>query len=113
MPLDEPDELLELDLPSRHLSLLRELLLRHVPEAEVWAFGSRVVGGAHEGSDLDLVLRNPRELKTPVAGYFALREAIRDSRIPILVDLHDWALLPPAFHAEIEADYVVVQRAPT
>ena len=26
---------------------------------EVWAYGSRVNGRAHEGSDLDLVIRSP------------------------------------------------------
>ncbi|MFN5236631.1 MAG: nucleotidyltransferase domain-containing protein [Bacteroidota bacterium] len=26
---------------------------------EVWAYGSRVNGDAHEGSDLDLVIRTP------------------------------------------------------
>ena len=29
------------------------------PEVEIWADGSRVDGSAHEGSDLDLVLRTP------------------------------------------------------
>lgn len=39
------------------------LLGQHVPQAEVWAYGSRVNGGAHEGSDLDLVLRACKQTK--------------------------------------------------
>lgn len=33
---------------------------------EVWAYGSRVNGDAHEGSDLDLVIRTPDLRKMPV-----------------------------------------------
>ena len=78
-----------LDLAPQHLALLLSLLNRHVPDAEVWAFGSRVNGGAHEGSDLDLVLRNPRDLTQPAAGYAHLKEAVQESRLPMLIDLHD------------------------
>jgi predicted nucleotidyltransferase len=52
-------ELSRLLLSDRHLHTLQALLAQHAPGAEVWAYGSRVTGGAHEGSDLDLVLRHP------------------------------------------------------
>ena len=48
-----------LDLPLRYRTQLEALLREHVPDAEVWAFGSRVNGSSHEASDLDLVLRDP------------------------------------------------------
>jgi uncharacterized protein len=44
---------------------LLQFLRRYSPEAEVWAYGSRVNGDGHECSDLDLVLRNPSDLKNP------------------------------------------------
>lgn len=79
------------------------LLRTHVPGAQVWAYGSRVTGQAHEGSDLDLVLRQPADLRRPTPGLADLREALQDSRLPMLVDVHDWAELPTAFHDEINA----------
>jgi uncharacterized protein len=100
----------QLQLAARHLTLLQALLAQHVPEAEVWAFGSRVTGGAHEGSDLDLVLRNPPNLSLPITGWALLREALQNSMLPMLVEIHDWAHLPAAFHSQIEREYVVVQR---
>lgn len=103
-------ELAQLDLPAHHLALLRELLVRHVPQAEVWAYGSRVNGDGHEGSDLDLVLRNPPDLTRDVAGWPELQQALQDSRLPMLVETHLWSRLPAAFHAEIEARYVLVQE---
>ena len=74
---------------------------------EVWAYGSRVNGGAHSGSDLDLVVRT-RDL-TPLAmdEYAMLCEKITNSNIPILVELRDWATLPTSFHHNILANYEV------
>ena len=99
-----------LDLPDRYLALLREILRVHVPDSEVWAYGSRVNGNAHEGSDLDLVLRNTADLGQPQNTLFELKEAISESNIPILVDVLDWARLPEIFHAGIEERYVVIQE---
>jgi predicted nucleotidyltransferase len=99
----------QLDLAPRHLAILQSLLAQYVPDAEVWAFGSRVNGNAHEGSDLDLVLRNTREPTLPVTGYFELQEALQKSSLPMLIDIHDWAHLPADFHRNIERSYVVLK----
>lgn len=100
-----------LELPDRYLEQLEALLLEYVPGVEVWAFGSRVNGKAHPGSDLDLVLRSP-ELGPLGSEYVDLVTALEDSNIPILVQVHDWGRIPAGFHQEIERDYVVLQMAP-
>ena len=48
-----------LHLLPRHRERLEALLCEHLPDVEVWAYGSRVNGQSHDGSDLDLVLRGP------------------------------------------------------
>lgn len=75
---------------------------------EVWAYGSRVNGTAHEGSDLDLVIRSKDLEKLPVAVLLNIKEKIRESNIPILVDVFDWARLPASFHPNIEAMHEVL-----
>ena len=102
-------ELSALDLPERHRQKLQTLLALHTPQAQVWAYGSRVNGNAHEGSDLDLVLRHRIDLSQDVQGWDALKHALQESDLPMLVDVHLWSRLPPAFHANIEAAYVVLQ----
>ena len=97
-----------LALPHRYRDQLEALLREHVPGVEVWAYGSRVNGESHEGSDLDLALRGPA-LEPLDGGFYDFLEAIEKSNIPILVQAHDWAMLPKSFHREIEGDYVVVQ----
>lgn len=96
-------------LSERQLEILLKLLAEHTPQAEVWAFGSRVNGTGHEGSDLDIVLRNPADLCRTSTGYAELSAALEESTLPILVELHDWARLPPAFHTEISRSYQVLQ----
>ena len=98
-----------LALPPRHRRMVEALLREHVPEAEVWAYGSRVNGESHDGSDLDLVVRSP-SLEPMGAEFLDLVGAFQESNIPILVQAHDWAGLPKSFHQEIERDYVVVQE---
>jgi predicted nucleotidyltransferase len=75
---------------------------------EVWAYGSRVNGTAHNGSDLDLVVRSQNLQPLPLHVYTELSEKIRDSNIPILVELRDWAKLPKSFHVNIEKQYEVL-----
>ena len=97
-----------LDLSPAHRAEIRRLAARHLPEAEVWAYGSRIDGGSHAGSDLDLVLRGPGLLPIPADRLARLREAFRDSRIPFLVEAHDWAHLPAGFRQGIERKHVVL-----
>jgi len=75
---------------------------------EVWAYGSRVDGSAHEGSDLDLVIRSKSGEKIPIDIFVELKDTIRESNIPILVDLFDWARLPESFHRNIELTHEVL-----
>jgi predicted nucleotidyltransferase len=99
-----------LNLPQKYLEQVQGLLRAHVPNAEVWAYGSRVSGGSHEASDLDLVLRNPGDLREENRSLDDLKEALVESNLPIRVDVMDWARIPASFHREIEHMYVVVQR---
>jgi predicted nucleotidyltransferase len=79
---------------------------------EVWAFGSRVNGRSHDGSDLDLVLRSETLGPLEPGKMGRLAEAFRESNIPFLIEAHDWARLPKSFHAEIERDYVLLVAGP-
>ena len=98
-----------LDLPPRFMEIMLRLLAAHLPNEEVWAYGSRVNGRSHAGSDLDLVLRHPSDLTLPQKNLAILREAFRESDLPILVDLIDWARIPQSFRREIEREHVMVQ----
>ncbi len=100
-----------LDLPLRYRHMVETLLHKYVPDAEVWAYGSRVNGENHEGSDLDLVLRSST-LEPLGTAFTDLVEAFRASNIPILVQVCDWARIPESFRNEIARSHVVLQEGP-
>jgi hypothetical protein len=104
-------ESLTLNLAAEQRDFLVNLFTEIVPEAQVWAYGSRVGGGGHPGSDLDLVLRL-QSGAVPATTLAILRERIKTSELPILVDLHDWAALPVPFQTEISRRHVVLATGP-
>lgn len=98
-----------LSLQPRHLEQLRRLIATHLPQEEVWAYGSRIAGPAHDTSDLDLVVRHPADLKLRQnSAFWDLKEAISESNLPFLVELFDWARLPLAFWDNIARQHVVL-----
>lgn len=98
----------KLDLQPQYRQMLLDVLAAHAPDAEVWAYGSRVNGQAHEGSDLDLVVRNPVHLDAPHKRLHLLRDALTESDLPILVEVLDWARIPEDMRREIEREHVVI-----
>ncbi len=97
-----------LDLEPEDLAMVREIIAKHVPNEIVWAYGSRVNGRAHEGSDLDLVIIHPPDDSIPQKNLAALREAFLESQLPILIDLLDWAQIPDEFRQEIKRNHEVI-----
>jgi len=75
---------------------------------EVWAYGSRVKGSAHKGSDLDLVLRSSQLTPISIDIFSELCEKIKSSNIPILVELRDWTMLPESFHRNIKEQHEIL-----
>ncbi len=97
-----------LHLSSKHREVLMTLLNNHLPGVEAWAYGSRVNGRSHSGSDLDLVLRGPDLKKIPIEQLINFEEAVRESTIPFLVEVRDWARVPDRFHSQIERQHVSI-----
>lgn len=108
MPFNKP---IGLYLPDHYWRMVQEILHRHLAEAEVWVYGSRVNGDCFSASDLDLVVRQPDDLQRRQSNLPAVIEAFSDSNLPIFVQLVDWANIPTEFQAEIAEKYVVVHEA--
>ena len=96
-----------IDISPGDLKIVRDILRKHVPDCEVWAFGSRAKWTAKTYSDLDLAVITDTPMSFEVSG--ALREDFSDSDLPWRVDVVDWATTSEAFRRIIEQDKVVVQ----
>lgn len=97
-----------LHLPPAYLKMVQDILRAHLPEAEIWAYGSRVNGDFYEASDLDLVVRQPDDLTRRQTRLYEAIEAFSESRLPIIVQIVDWASIPAEFREEIAASHVVI-----
>lgn len=97
-------------LKSKYKQMLLDIFSGVSVPIEVWAYGSRVKGTAHEGSDLDLVILTPDRKKLSTDIFMELKKKIRESNIPILVELFDWARLPESFHKNIDACHEILFR---
>ena len=97
-----------IDLNPNHLGTVKAILAEHVPECEVWAFGSRATWTAKDYSDLDLAIVGKGPLDRRTLGR--LKEAFEESRLPMRVDVLDWHAISQGFREVIERGYVVVQK---
>ena len=87
--------------PAQRRTILR-LIAIHLPNTDVWAYGSRVKWTSQPASDLDLVAFAGPEQKQHVAH---LREAFEQSNLPFRVDLLVWDEIPESFREEIDAEH--------
>ncbi len=99
-----------LALTPDEMSLVQEILERHLPGREVWVFGSRTRPSPKTFSDLDLVLHG--ETPVGIETLAKLSEAFSDSGLPFKVDLVDWATASEAFRQIILAQKMVLQPRP-
>jgi type I restriction enzyme S subunit len=90
--------------------IVSDILRRHVPEYEVWAFGSRVTGKAKPYSDLDLAVISDEPLSLRITA--GLADDFSESDLPWRVDVLDWATTSEAFRKIIEQNKVVLQQTP-
>ena len=96
-----------LNLNPKHVKTLMQIFDSYCPNAEIWAYGSRVKNDCHEGSDLDLVVKNFNETNKNLG---ELKQLINDSNIPILVDIAEFDALPETFQKEILKYFVVLYK---
>ncbi|MCC4602421.1 restriction endonuclease subunit S [Xanthomonas campestris pv. badrii] len=98
-----------IDIRPDHWQIVRDILRKHVPQYEVWAFGSRAKWLAKQYSDLDLTIITDQPLSLAVSA--ALADDFSESDLPWKVDVVDWATTGESFRKIIERDKVVVQES--
>ena len=95
-----------LDLDDKYVALIKAILAKHVPNHEVWVFGSRVTNKAKKYSDIDLAIITDAPL--PVLTMALLKEDFSASDLPYKVDVLDWSMTTESFRQIILKKYVVL-----
>ena len=95
-----------LALTANELAIVKAILVRHVPDATVWVFGSRATGKAKQYSDLDLCIKANQAMGLDLMSVLA--EDFSESDLPWKVDIVDWWCVSDSFKAIIERDKVLL-----
>ncbi len=90
-------------IEQKFLDELKSIFKTVSPNCEVIAYGSRVDGTAHEGSDLDLALVGEGDL-------VKLKSALEESNIPFLIDVVKFEDVPESFQKQILKNYIVIYK---
>lgn len=92
-------------IDNKYLAELKDIIKRLYPKSVIWAFGSRIDGSAHSGSDLDLAIVGYGQEETD---YTGLKEELKESSIPFLIDIFELDKLPENFQQEIKRHHIIL-----
>ena len=95
----------KLNVKQEYLDELSQIFKNYCPKAEIWAYGSRLDGDSHSGSDLDLVVKCFNDTNKSLS---ELNNLLNKSDIPFLIDIQDFEKLPKIFQDEIKKNYVKI-----
>ncbi len=96
-------------IEDSHLTIVKDILQRDVPNFEVWAFGSRVHGEhLKKFSDLDLAIISNEKIPWDV--IYKLKDDFVESYLPFKVDVLDFNQVSNEFKEIIKQKYAVIQN---
>ena len=98
-------EMKKIEITDAQRKVVVALLARYLPDTQVWAHGSRVLGTSMPSSDLDLVAFASPDQASALAD---LKESFEESDLPFRVDLFVWDEMPEKFQENMEKGYVVL-----
>ena len=91
-----------INIKQKHLDELKGIFERYCPDAEIWAYGSRVNSSSHDGSDLDLTVKDFGNSEKDLS---ELKQLLSDSNIPFLIDINEFCRLPEYMQESIKKSY--------
>ena len=92
----------KLNIKEIYLNEIINIFKNYCPNAEIWVYGSRLNGESHEGSDLDLIVKNFNDDTLNLA---ELKRRLNNSNVPFLIDINEFDRLPQSFQEEILKNY--------
>jgi type I restriction enzyme S subunit len=99
-----------IDISPGHLAIVKSILAKIVPDAKVYAFGSRAAAGgtAKKHSDLDLAIKGTVTIDKKVMRN--LVTAFEESDLPFRVDIVDFDAIQENFRKIVENQAVPIDE---
>ena len=87
-------------LSADQLKKIVNIIHTHLPNAHIFAFGSRVTGTSRKYSDLDIALDNAHSID--LSKLTKIKNTFSETDLPITVDLVDYSSVSNEFKAVID-----------
>ena len=81
-----------------------ETILKYLPAANLYLFGSRAKGRHHETSDIDIAIDNKVKIEKKIV--FQLKNSIDSLNIPYTIDIVDFNNVTEILKKQIEKDKI-------
>lgn len=94
-----------LNIKPEHLKMLKDIFQQYCPKAEIWVYGSRIKNQSHDGSDIDMVVKDFNDSNKNIS---ELKQLLNDSNVPFLMDIQEFDKLPDYFQKEILNEYEIL-----
>ncbi|MBR1681222.1 hypothetical protein IJ707_05470 [bacterium] len=94
-----------LNIKPEYLKMLQDVFEQYCPHAEIWVYGSRIKNRSHDGSDIDMIVKNFNDNSKNLP---ELKQLLNDSNVPFLMDIEEFDKLPDYFQKEILKDYEII-----
>lgn len=95
-----------IDLTDAQLDCVRRIVRLHLPEEEIWVFGSRAGQTQKRYADLDLAILSESPLSARRLALLA--EDLAESDLPFRVDLVDWSTVSESMRQRIDAAHEIL-----
>jgi predicted nucleotidyltransferase len=90
---------------NQYKKILLDIIIKSLPDSNVYLFGSRARQTHQEGADIDLALDNV--LPIPHSTMAVLCDDIEESNVPLFVDLVDLHSCSQDFKDEIKKEMII------
>ena len=91
-----------INIAPKEREIIINIIKKHLPDAKVLAYGSRVTGKAKTYSDLDLAINNDAPISVKLLGK--LIEDLQESSLPYRVEIIDWHTISSEFQKIVKKD---------
>lgn len=93
-------------IEKEQLEIIKQILSKYVPNAEIRVFGSRYKHTNKEFSDIDIAIVDKQ--KIDIKTYAYMKEEFEESNLKYRVDIIDWNNISDEFKKIIEEGYEVI-----
>lgn len=94
-------------IEEEQLEIVKQILKKHVPNAQIRIFGSRYKHTNKEYSDIDIAILEKEKMS--LKKYSEIKEDFEESNLKYRVDLVDWNTISEEFKKIIEDGYEILK----